>query len=87
MDLFDINEFGISASQCPTHYFLAGIGNVLDIVVHQNTRMSDVIVPDILGSDHLPIVFHILYHVIIMTLSEHTEKFTDLDRFQTSPLN
>jgi exonuclease III len=34
MDLFDLNEFEISA-QCPTHYSPAGNGDVLDIVVNQ----------------------------------------------------
>jgi hypothetical protein len=46
---------------------------VLDIVVHKNIRVSDVIVSDILDSDHLPIV---------KNLSEPIEKFTDWDRFQ-----
>jgi hypothetical protein len=46
---------------------------VLDIVV---------IVSDILYSDHIPIIFHILDHFKINNLSEPIEKFTDLDRFQ-----
>jgi hypothetical protein len=49
---------------------------VLDTVVHQNMRVPDVFVSDILDSDHLPIVFHILDHVKIRTLSEPIEKFT-----------
>jgi hypothetical protein len=44
--------------------------------------MSDVIVSDILDSDHLPINFHIHYHVKIRNLSDPMEKFTDWDRFQ-----
>jgi hypothetical protein len=55
---------------------------VLDIVVHQNIRISDVIVSDILDSDHLPIIFHILDHVKIRNLSDPIEKLTDWDRFQ-----
>jgi hypothetical protein len=35
----------------------------LDIVVHKNIRLSNVIVSVILDSDHLPIIFHILDHV------------------------
>jgi hypothetical protein len=66
MDLFDFNEFEISAPQCPTHYSPAGNSNVLDIVVYQNIRVSDVIGSDILDSDHLPIIFHILDLVKIM---------------------
>jgi hypothetical protein len=62
---------------------LAGNGDVLDIVMHQNIRVSDVIVSDTLNSDHLPIVIHILDHVKIRNLSESTEKFTDWDRFQS----
>jgi hypothetical protein len=45
--------------------------------------VSDVIVSDILDSEHLPIVFHILDHVKIRNLSEPIEKFTDWDRFQS----
>jgi hypothetical protein len=82
VDLFDVNEFEILAPQCPTHYFLARNGDVLDIV-HKTIRVSDVIVSDILDSDHLPIVFHILDHVKIRNLSELIEKFTDWDRGQS----
>jgi hypothetical protein len=61
--LFDLDDFEISAPQCPMHYSPAGNGDVLDIVVHKNIRHSDVIDSDILDSDHLPILFHILDHV------------------------
>jgi hypothetical protein len=47
-DLFDVNEFEISTPQCFTHYSPAGNSDVLDIVVHQNIRLSGVIVSDIL---------------------------------------
>jgi hypothetical protein len=67
MSLFDLNEFEISAPQCPTHYSPLGNGDVLDIVVHQYIRVSDVIVSDILDSGHLPIVFHILIMSILET--------------------
>jgi hypothetical protein len=79
--LFDLSEFEMSAPQCPTHYSPAGNGDGLDIVVHQNMRVSDVIVSDIFDSDHLPITFQILDHVKIRNLSELIEKFTDWDRF------
>jgi exonuclease III len=45
--LFDASQFEISAPQCATHYSSAGNSDVLDIVVHQNIRVSDVIVSDI----------------------------------------
>jgi hypothetical protein len=59
------------------------IGNVLDIVAHQNIRVSDVFVSDIVDSDHLPIIFHILDHVKLRDPSEPFEKFTDRGRFQS----
>jgi hypothetical protein len=62
MTFIDLNEFEISAPQYHTHYSPAGNGNVPDIVVHQNIRLSYIIVPDILDSDHLPIMHHILDH-------------------------
>jgi hypothetical protein len=67
---------------------LSPVGNcdVLDIVVHQIIRMSDVIVSDILDLDHLPIIFHILDYIKIRTLSEPIEKFTDWDLFQSLAL-
>jgi hypothetical protein len=83
LDLFDTSYFEISAPQCPTHYSPAGNGDVLDIVVHQNVRLSEVIVSEVLDSDHLPIVFHILDHVTIINLSDPVEKFTDWERFQS----
>jgi hypothetical protein len=45
--------------------------------------VSDVIVSDILDSDHLPIIFHILDNVKIRNLSDPIEKFTDWDLFQS----
>jgi hypothetical protein len=77
MNLLHINEFEISAPQCPTHYSPMGIGDMLDIVVLKSARLSEVIVSDILGSDHLPIVFHLLDHVRTRTLSDLVDKFTD----------
>jgi hypothetical protein len=52
---------------------------VLDIVVH-------ITVCDILDSDHLPIVFHILDHIRTKKLSEPLEKFTDWELFQSLTL-
>jgi hypothetical protein len=42
LHLFDTRKFEISAPQCPTHYSHVGNGDVLDSVVHQNIRVSDV---------------------------------------------
>jgi hypothetical protein len=83
LHLFDVNQFEISAPQCPTLYSPNRNGDVLDIVVHENIRVSNVIVSDILVPDHLPVIFHILDHVKIRNLSDPIEKFTDWDRFQS----
>jgi hypothetical protein len=83
MHLYDLKESEISTPQWSTYYSPARNGDALDTVVHQNIRVSDVIVSDILDSDHLPIVFHILGHVKISNLSEPIEKFADWNRVQS----
>jgi hypothetical protein len=83
MALLDLSDFQISAPQCSTHYSPVGNGDVLDIVAHQNIRVTDTIVSDILDPDHLSIIFHILDHVKIRNHSEPTEKFTDLYRLHS----
>jgi hypothetical protein len=40
--LFDVNPFEVSALQSPTHYSPAGNGDVLDIIVHKNIRVSHI---------------------------------------------
>jgi hypothetical protein len=40
LQLFDASDFQISAPQCPTHYSSVGNGDVLDIVMHKNIRVS-----------------------------------------------
>jgi endonuclease/exonuclease/phosphatase (EEP) superfamily protein YafD len=63
LDLFVNCNFEISASQHPTHFVPDGRGDVLDIVVHKDVRLSEVSVLDIMDSDHLPIMFCILDHI------------------------
>jgi hypothetical protein len=65
-----MKEFEISGPQCPTHDSPAENGDVLDIVVHQNIRLSGVIISDILNSDHLLTILYILDHVKTEDLSE-----------------
>jgi hypothetical protein len=55
---------------------------VLDIVLHKNVRLSEVIVSDILDSDHLPIIFHLLDHIRSRNLLDLVDRFTDWERFQ-----
>jgi hypothetical protein len=52
LELFVRSNFEISAPQYSTHYITDGRGDVLDIVVHQNVRLSEVIVTNNLDSDH-----------------------------------
>jgi hypothetical protein len=56
---------------------------MLNIVVHKNVCLSEVIVSDILDSDHLPIIFHLLDHVRTRNLSDLVDKFTDWEWFQS----
>jgi hypothetical protein len=63
LNLFDVHEFEMSASRCRIHYFPARNGDVLDIVIHQNIRLSGVIVSGILDSDHVSALFCTLDHV------------------------
>jgi hypothetical protein len=57
LNLMHVNAVEISVPQCAIHYSPAGNGDVLDIFVHKNVRLSEVIVFDILNSDYLPVVF------------------------------
>jgi hypothetical protein len=83
LKLLYINELEISSPQCPTHYCTMINGDMLDTVVHKNVRLPEVIVCDILDSDHLPIVFHFIVHVRIRNLSDPDDKFIDLEPFQS----
>jgi hypothetical protein len=83
LNLLHRNEFEISAPQCPTHHSPTGNGITLGIVVHRNVQLSEVIVSDILDSDHLPIIYHILDHVRTRNPSDPVDKFTDCKRFQS----
>jgi hypothetical protein len=73
----------ISAPQCHTDYSRAGNGDVLDNVFGQNISLSDVIVSDIVDADQLLILLHIMDHEKFRKLSDHGEKFTDRDQFQS----
>jgi hypothetical protein len=84
LQLFDRNDFEMSAPQYPTHYSPMGNGDVLDIVVHKNTRPSDVIVSDVLDSDRLPTMFHILDHVTTKQNSKPFEKFNFNNKMSTA---
>jgi hypothetical protein len=72
LNLMHINEFEISAPQCPTQSPTEN-GDVL----------SEVIVADFLDSYHLPIIFHLLDHIRTRNLSGPVDKFTDWERFQS----
>jgi hypothetical protein len=82
LNLLHLNNFKISAPYSPTHYSPAGKGDTLDIILHKHVRLSEVIVSDILDSDHLTIVFHLLDHIRTRNRSGPVDKFTDCERFQ-----
>jgi hypothetical protein len=58
-------------------------GDMLDIVVHQNVLLPDIIVSDVLKSDHLPVVFHILDTFRTRNRLASVEKFKDWEWFQS----
>jgi hypothetical protein len=82
LDLQD-NDFQISVPRGPTHYTPQGSGDVLGTVGHRNVRLSDVTVSDILDSDHLPILFHILDHASARDVLTPAEIHTGRERFRS----
>jgi hypothetical protein len=56
---------------------------MLDIVLHNTVRLSEVTVSGILVSDHLPIVFHLLDHVRTRKFLDLVDKFTDWEWFES----
>jgi hypothetical protein len=60
LELFDSFNLEVSAPQCSKLYMPDSRSEVLDSVVHQNVRLYEVIVTDILDSGHLPVMFSIL---------------------------
>jgi hypothetical protein len=83
LQLFDTHDFEFPAPQCQNHYSPVGNGDVLDIVVHKNIRLSNVIASDILDSDHLSVMFHILHHARTKIVLEPLAKLTDLEQFES----
>jgi hypothetical protein len=60
------------------HYTPAGRHDVLDIVVHQNVRLSEVIATDVLDSDHLQIMSSIPDPVRTREVLDPVEKLDSL---------
>jgi hypothetical protein len=71
------SDFQITEPRYPTHYTPSGNGDVLDIVVQRNVRLSEVQLLEILDFDHLPILFHMVDHVncrdILAPIETHTD--------------
>jgi hypothetical protein len=82
LELFVDCNFAISTPRCPTYYTPDRQGDVLD-AVHQNLRLAEVIVIDIVDSDHLPIIFAILDCVRAREALDPFEKLRDWERFQS----
>jgi hypothetical protein len=59
-----------------------GRDDVVDVLVHQNAQLTEVIVIDNLDSDHLPIIFSILDPVRTREALDPVEKLTDWELFQ-----
>jgi endonuclease/exonuclease/phosphatase (EEP) superfamily protein YafD len=81
LNLQDISDFQISAPRHPTHYTPAGNGDMLDVVLHRNVCISDINVLEILDSDHLLILFHMLDHISTRDNSARIEIHTDWEQF------
>jgi hypothetical protein len=79
LKLFVNSNFEISAPQCPMHY----TPDILNIVVHQNIQLAEVIVTDILDSGHLPIMYSILDPVRSRGALDPVEKLMDWEMFQS----
>jgi hypothetical protein len=60
-----------------------GRGDVLDTVVYQNVRLSEVTVTDIPDSDHLPTMFSILNPARTREASDPIEKLREWQVFQS----
>jgi endonuclease/exonuclease/phosphatase (EEP) superfamily protein YafD len=82
LNLQDKSDFQITAPRCPIHYTPSGNGDALDVVVHRNVRLSEVQVLEILNSNHLLILFHMLDHVSSRDILAPIETYTDWERFQ-----
>jgi hypothetical protein len=70
-------SFKISSTQCPMHCTPDGRGYVLNSVVHQNVQWSEIIVTEVLDSDHLPVMVSIVDHVRARDVLDPTEKCWD----------
>jgi hypothetical protein len=57
--------------------------DIFDIVIHQNVRLSDVTVSDVLDSDHLPVIFNILDYVSARDPLAWVGARTDWDLFRS----
>jgi hypothetical protein len=75
------DDFQTTASRYPTHYTPYGNGDVLDIVVHKHVRISDVNVLEILDTDTLAVLFHMLDLISTSGISASVEIHTDWERF------
>jgi endonuclease/exonuclease/phosphatase (EEP) superfamily protein YafD len=76
LQLFVSSNSEISAPQCSTHATPDGRGDVIDIVAHQKVQLSEIVVTDNLGSDHLPVNFSILDPVRTREALDPVEKLT-----------
>jgi hypothetical protein len=82
LDLFVSNEFETSAPQCQTYYYPVGNGDVPGTVMHENVLLWDIIVSDILDSDHQPIIYHKRDYVTIRNFLDPVENIIEWKWFE-----
>jgi hypothetical protein len=68
------------------HCTPGGRSYVLNIVVHQNVRLSEATVTEVLDSDHLPVMFSIVDHVRAMDVLDPAVKIYRLGAVSESSL-
>jgi hypothetical protein len=81
MILFVCSDFKISAQQRSMCCTPDGGGDILDIAVHQNIQLSEVIVTNNLDSDQLPVMFIILDTARMREVLDPFEKLRDWELF------
>jgi hypothetical protein len=82
LNLFVNCNLEISAPQHATHFIPNGRGDVLDILVHKDIRLSEVRFLDIMNSEYIPIMFCILDHIKAREILDPVKNSLDWEVFQ-----
>jgi hypothetical protein len=87
LNLLHKNEIKISAPQCPSHYSPTINGDMFKTVMHKNVQLAKVTVSNILNSNHLTTVFHLLDPIRTRNHSDPVHNSWNGSSFKTWPLN